>query len=608
MVTDFCTEDGKATDRYIAYHEAKAKGGFGLIYAIDPRGRGFKNVAGLWNDEQIESHAKLPECVHQYGAIIIAQIYHCGRQTNRGAIGMTPVAPSPIPCPFGTDIPHELTIGEIKSLVEKFGDTAFRAKQCGFDGVEIHGGHGYLITQFMSPYSNKRVDEYGGSFQNRIRFALEVIENVRAKCGDEFIVGMRVSADEMVEGGLTLEDTKAIVPYLERSGIDLLNVSVGNYLAVDLNVASAYTKHAWLVDMAKEMKNICSIPVIAVSRINDPVLADSIIRSGKADFTAMGRASLADPEMPNKAQAGQFDEIRRCIGCNHGCLGTLFNDQPIQCVLNPTLGKELDSTIYPAQESKQVMIIGAGPAGLEAAISAKKAGHVVTVYEKEHHAGGQFYLAAIPPSKGEISDFVQWQINQCKKLDIPIYFNSKVTLEMIREIAPATVVVATGAEPARPPIKGVDKSHVVFANDVLAGKVFPGERCVVIGGGQVGAETAHYLAQQLRKVTILEMGKDIAAEEAIGPKWQLIKALENRKVAMRTEVRVSEISDEGVITSDGVTYMADTVVLATGSKPVNTLYQELENEQFDLHIIGDAKQVRQVLNATVEGFELGRAI
>ena len=612
MVTDFCTDEGKATDRYIAYHEAKAKGGFGLIitedYAIDPRGRGFKNVAGLWNDEQIESHSRLPARVHQYGATILAQIYHCGRQTNRDAIGCAPVAPSPIPCPFGTDIPEELSIAEIMSLVEKYGDTALRAKKCGFDGVEIHGGHGYLITQFMSPYSNKRVDEYGGSFQNRLRFALEVIENVRAKCGEDFIVGMRISADEMVEGGLTLEDAKAIVPFLERAGVDLLNVSVGNYLAVDLNVASAYTKHAWFVDMAKEIKEICTIPVIAVSRINDPVLADSIIRSGKADFTAMGRASLADPEMPNKAQAGKFDEIRHCIGCNHGCLGTLFHDNPIQCVLNPTLGKELNCDIAKATKTKRVMVIGAGPAGLEAAISAKKAGHTVTVYEKENHAGGQFYLAAIPPSKGEISDFVQWQVNQCNKLDVPIIFNSSVNIDMVRELAPDTVIVATGAEPASPPLKGIEKLQVVFANDILAGKIFPGERCVVIGGGQVGAETAHYLAQQLRKVTILEMGNEIAAEEAIGPKWQLVKALENRKVEMCTGVRVEEITDAGVITNDGITYLADTVVLATGSKPVNQLYQLLSQDNFDVHVIGDAKQVRQVLHATTEGFELGRAL
>lgn len=614
MVTNFCTSDGKATDRYIAYHEAKAKGGFGLIitedYAIDPLGRGFKNVAGLWNDDQIESHSELPRRVHKYGATILAQIYHCGRQTNRDAIHSEPVSASAIPCPFGTDIPRELTTAEVKEMVGKYGDTALRAKKCGFDGVEIHGGHGYLITQFLSPYSNKRVDEYGGSFLNRARFALEIIHDIRSKCGDDFIVGMRISADEMVEGGLTLEDSKALVPYFEEAGVDLINVSVGNYLSVDLNVAPSYIKHGWFADMAKEIKEICNIPVIAVSRINDPILANSIIRSGKADFTAMGRASLADPDLPNKAKEGRFDEIRRCIGCNHGCLGSLFEDNPIQCVLNPTLGNELNCKIELAETVKKVVVIGAGPAGLEAAISAKKAGHNVTVYEKETRAGGQFYLASIPPCKGEISDFIVWQTNQCKLLDIPINYNTEVTVELIQSEKPDAIILATGAAPVKPPIKGIENSNVVFANDILAGKVFPGENCVVIGGGQVGAETANFLGQQLRNVVVLEMGNQIAPEEAIGPRWQLLKALGNRNVHLHTNVKVTEITED-FVKAEGKTQMdfkADTIVLATGSRPVNRLKDELYNVGFDVKVIGDANRMGLVMNATSEGYETGRFI
>lgn len=614
MVTDYCTSDGKATDRFIAYHEAKAKGGFGLIitedYAIDPLGRGFKNVAGLWNDDQIESHSELPKRVHKYGATILAQIYHCGRQTNRDAINAQPVSSSAIVCPFGTDVPRALSTEEVKEMVSKYGDTALRAKKCGFDGVEIHGGHGYLITQFLSPYSNTRVDEYGGSFLNRARFALEVIHDVRNKCGDDFIVGMRISADEMVEGGLTIEDAKALVPYLEEAGVDLVNVSVGNYLAVDVNVAPAYLKHGWFVDMAKEIKEICNIPVIAVSRINDPILANSIIRSGKADFTAMGRASLADPEMPNKAKEGRFDEIRKCIGCNHGCLGTLFTDNPIKCVLNPTLGNELNSEIKLAEVAKKVAVIGAGPAGLEAAMSAKKAGHDVTVYEKDSHAGGQFYLASIPPCKGEIADFIVWQTNQCKKLNIPIKYNTEASIELMKTEKPDVIILATGATPVKPPIKGIENSNVVLANDVLAGKVFPGQNCVVVGGGQVGAETAHFLGQKLRNVVVLEMGKEIAPEEAIGPKWQLMGALESRKVEIRTDVRVTEITENSV-KAQGETIMefpADTVIIATGSRSVNGLNEELTNAGFDVKVIGDAKKVGLVLDATYHGFEIGRSI
>jgi 2,4-dienoyl-CoA reductase-like NADH-dependent reductase (Old Yellow Enzyme family)/thioredoxin reductase len=611
MVTNFCTAEGKATEQYIAYHEAKARGGFGLIitenYAIDPLGRGFKNVAGLWNDDQIASHTKLVERVHQYDTTILAQIYHCGRQTNRGAIGDTPVAPTAIPCPFGTDIPRELSINEIKELVEKYGDAALRAKKCGFDGVEIHGGHGYLITQFLSPFSNKRVDEYGGNFINRARFALEVINNVRTKCGSDFIIGMRISVDEMVEGGLTMADSKALVPYLERAGVDLLNISVGNYLAIDLNVASAYTTHGWFADRAAEIKQICSIPVIAVSRINDPILADSIIREGKADFTAMGRASLADPDMPNKAQSGKYDEIRHCIACNHGCIGTLFEDGPIRCVLNPSLGKEFLPSVATSVKPKKITVIGAGPAGLEAAISAKKAGHDVTVYEKEKRAGGQFYIAAIPPCKSEISDFVRWQVYQSKLLGIHIYYDTEATIDNVREGDPDTVIIATGAVQTRPPIKGVDFPHVVFANDVLDGKVFPGRNCVVIGGGQVGAETAHHLAQQLRNVTVLEMSDTIAKEEAIGNRWQLLKSLEERKVSLITSVRVVEIKENEVIFdgADISSVPADMVILATGSKSLNHLADDFIGSGIDVQVIGDAKKVRNVMAATHEGYAVG---
>ncbi|URZ17805.1 FAD-dependent oxidoreductase [Clostridium felsineum] len=483
-------------------------------------------------------------------------------------------------------------------------------KKCGFDGVEIHGGHGYLITQFLSPFSNKRVDEYGGSFFNRARFALEIINDIRKKCGNDFIVGIRISADEMVEGGLTIEDSKSIVPYFEEAGVDLINVSVGNYLSIDLNVASSYVNHGWFVNMAKEIKDVCNIPVIAVSRINDPILANNIIRSGKADFTAMGRASLADPDMSNKAKEGKFDKIRRCIGCNHGCLGSLFKDQDVKCVLNPTLGKELTSVIEPTKIPKNVAIIGAGPAGLEAAMSAKKAGHNVTVYEKGNHAGGQFYLAAMPPCKGEITDFIVWQTNQCKKLNIPIKYNTEVTIEFMKKEKPDVIILATGASPFKPPIKGIENSNVVLANDILDGKVFPGSKCVVIGGGQVGAETANFLGQQLRDVSVLEMGPKIAPEEAIGPRWQLIHDLETREVKLYTSIKVTEITKNSVkaVGNTEIKFPADTVVIATGSRPVNELKDKLVNAGFDVKVIGDANKVGLVMDATSQGFEAGRFI
>lgn len=613
MVTNYCTQDGKATEKYLAYHEAKAKGGFGLIitedYAIDPLGKGFRFVAGLWDDNQIESHSELPKRVHPHGAMILAQIYHCGRQTNHGVIHTAPYAPTAIPCPVGTDVPIELTIDGIKDIVNKFGDAAMRTKKCGFDGVEVHGAHGYLIAEFLSPYSNKRIDAYGGSFMNRSRFLLEIMHDIREKCGDDFIIGLRISGDEMMEGGRTLEDTKALVPFLEDAGLDLIHISAGTYASEDTIVPPSYTKNGWIVDMAKEVKQICHIPVITVGRINDPILADSIIRSGKADLTAMGRASLTDPAMPNKAKNGSLNEIRRCIGCNYGCLEALAAQNPIKCVLNPALGNEAQCTAIPAKPRK-VAVIGAGPAGLEAAISARKMGHSVTVYEKASHAGGQFYLAAIPPCKGDISDFISWQVNQCAKLHIPIRYHTEATLTLMKNEKPDVIVIAAGAAPTMPPIKGTDQRHVVFAQDILSGRINPGAHCVVIGGGQVGAETASFLGQQLKNVVVLEMCDQIAADEASAPRLQLLRALENRKVRLYTSMTVTEIT-ENTVKAKGITDMefpADTVVVATGSKPVIGLRDTLIGGEFDVKVVGDAGKIGTVLDATADGYEIGRSL
>lgn len=619
MVTNFCNEDGTATERYIAYHEMKAKGGWGLIitedYNVAPEGHGFSCTAGLWNDGQIESHSELPKRVHKYGATILAQIYHCGRQTasDRIPAGLYTRSSSAIPCPFGDQIPVPFTTQEVKDMVKKYGDTALRAKRCGFDGVEIHGAHGYLITQFFSPYSNKRLDEYGGNFWNRTRFAREIIKDIREKCGDDFIIDMRISADEFVEGGLTIEDSKAIAVMMEEAGLDMIHVSVGNYLSVDLNIASSYSGHGWFTDWAKQVKDVVKIPVVTVSRINDPFLADEILASGKADFVAMGRASLCDPGMPNKAKEGRFEDIRRCIACNDGCEGVLFTNHPITCVLNPQLGHEYEGEIPEAEKPLKVAVAGAGPAGLYAAIAAAKAGHKVTVFEKNDHIGGNFYTAAIPPTKGEITDFLVWQRVQCEKLGVEIRYNTPATAALIKEGGFDKVIAATGSHPAMPPIPGLKEvSKVTNAQEVLEGRVMPGANCVVIGGGQVGAETAHFLAQLLRNVTILEMLPEIAKDAALAVNWHLKESLEKRKVAVHTGVKVLAIQEDGVLyeTADGnqVLAPADTIVVATGYRSNEELKKELDEAGIPYVAVGDAIRARKVTHATHEGYEAGKNI
>jgi len=613
MVMNYCNNDGTATERFIAYHEAKAKGGWGLIitedYAVDPKGKGFSNLPGLWDDSQIESHAELTKRIHKYGTKIVAQIYHAGRQTNHFVIGSPPVAPSPIPCPSNQEIPHELTIKEIQDLAEKFGDCALRAKKAGFDGVEIHGAHGYLIAQFMSPYSNKRTDEYGGSFLNRMRFPLEIISDIRVKAGNDFPIIFRISADEFVPGGRTIEDTKAIAILAEKAGINAIHVSVGVYASAHAIIPPSAVRHGWITDFAAEVKKVVSIPVITVGRINDPFLAEEIISSGKADLISMGRGSLADPELPNKTAAGKFDEIRYCIGCMQGCIERLFKNIDVKCLVNPTLGREIEFAVKPATSKKKVFIAGGGPAGMEAAIVAAKRGYEVHLYEKTDKLGGQYDLAAVPPNKGEIATFISWQKTQLKKLKVDVYLNTELTTEIVDSEKPDVVIIATGGRPAIPDIPGVDKPNVVTAHDVLKGKVDVGNKVIVIGGGMIGSETADHLANHGKEVTILEQLPEIAKDEQDSVRYFLLKDLKENNVTIYTNTLVKEIVDDGVIVDrDGKEKKiepVDTIVIAVGVKPVNELVNRLEGKVNKLITVGDALEVRKALEAIEEGYKAG---
>lgn len=612
MVVNYCNTDGTASERWIAYHEARAKGGWGLIitedYAVDPAGKGYSCIPGLWDDSQVESHSELTRVVHQYGTKIVAQIYHAGGQTSHLVTGSRPVAPSPIPCPAIQEMPRELTIGEIRGIVEKFGDCALRAKDSGFDGVEIHGAHGYLISGFMTPYSNKRTDMYGGCLMNRLRFPLEIIANVRAKVGRDFPVGFRISADEFVPGGRTIEDTKAIASILEENTVDVLHITVGTYATPFATIAPAAARHGLMADLAAEVKRVVKIPVITVNRINDPFVAEAIILSGKADLVAMARGALADPELPVKAALGKFDDITYCIGCNQGCLSELFQDKPVRCLVNPVSGKERLFGAKPADTKRWVMVAGGGPAGMEAAIAAATVGHHVELFETKDKLGGQFYLAAIPPSKGEITGFISCLKSKLDNLGVTVHLNTELTVEIVGSRKPDAVIVATGSRATKPAIPGIEGTSVVSAYDVLEGKVDVGHRVLVIGGGMVGAETASHLANHGKEVTIVEELSEIALDEQFVVRRFLLEDLEKNKVRICVNSTVQEVLDDRVIiVMDGREEVRpiDSVVLAAGARSYDRLSQALEGSPVRVITVGDALKVRNALEAVEEGYRAG---
>lgn len=603
--------DGTITDRTVNFYAERAKGGAGLIIVggcyIDPLGKHFDFQCSISDDRSIPGLKKLAEAVHANGngVKVAQQLFHAGRQNPRDRVKLRPpVGPSPIATRIGA-IPKELTIEEIEVLVEKYADAARRAQEAGFDAVDIHGAHGYLPSQFMSPHSNKRTDKYGRDVEGRSRFACEIIRRIKEKCGEDFPVMIKINGDDgLVDDGITLEYAKEVAKFLEKAGADAISgVSGGNHDSISaFSVGPMSVPKGFMQNLAQGIKEVVRIPVIAIGRLNDPVLAEKILNEKKADFVAIGRGLIADPEFPNKVAQGRLQDIRPCICCMN-CVDDLWRHIEWRCTVNPELWREKELKIAPTYTPKKVLIVGGGPAGMEAARVAAMAGHRVILCEKGDQLGGQMVLAAVPPLKSEIGNLTAYLSNQVHKLGVEVKLETEVTSDLVKEIRPDVVIIATGSVPITPEIPGIERPNVVAARDVLEGKMQVGEKVVVIGGGQVGLETAEFLAQQGKDVAILEilpkMGLGMGRTNYMELKSRFVKLGVSK---MLTNVRVDEITDGGVFftsnDSQKQQLKADNVVIATGVKSERRLLKELEGKGVpQLFIIGDALNTGRILGA-----------
>jgi 2,4-dienoyl-CoA reductase-like NADH-dependent reductase (Old Yellow Enzyme family)/thioredoxin reductase len=618
MGTLMASEVGGVTPKQIDYYAERAKGGVGTIiveitsvdYPLGGTGLTFHD------NGYIGGHSELVEAVHVYGAKIICQLAHVGRQAHPSDLkGLQPVAPSPIPCRILKVLPRELSTREVEEIVQKFIAAAKRARAAGYDGVELHGAHGYLIAQFMSPCSNQRTDRYGGSLLNRMNFPLEIIRGVKKVVGDRFPLLFRFSGDEFVENGRSLEESKQVARMLEEAGVHVLDVSAGAYDSMPKIMEPMSYPEGWKIYLAEEIKKAVKVPVIGVGVIRTPAFAEKILREGRIDFVALGRALIADPHWPNKAREGRPEDIIRCISCNTGCIGgRVFRGLPLRCSVNPATGREREfGTLPPAGKRRKVLVVGGGPAGMEAACLAKRRGHRVILAEKEAQLGGQLLLAAVPPGKEKINWYSEYLIGRMKKLKVLARLKQEVTAGYVQKFKPDVVILATGAVPWIPDIPGIQNPNVVKAWDILDGKKKVEDSMVVVaGGGTVGCETALYLARQNRKVIVVEMLDRIALDMEPINRMDLQEKIRQAGVETRVKKKMKEIAKEGVLLEDEggkeEWILADWVILALGVKPNDSLFRKLEGKVPEIYSIGDCGQTGKIIDASYDGFRVGRLI
>ncbi len=614
MGTNYATWTGGVTDRLVDYLAERARGGVGLVTVefsyVHPTGRISCYALGVHDDALIPGLRRLTDAIHSAGAKASIQIAHGGRRCRSAITGTQPLGPFPAPC-LGGEVPRELSPTDLETVITWFAQASRRVREAGFDAVTLHLANGYLLQSFSSPYANRRTDQYGGNLEGRMRLPLEVLARVRREVGQDFPIICRVCVDEFIEGGLTLGEGRRVAQLLERGGADALDATAGIPETMHVIGPPMAMPRGFLASHARAIKEAVRIPVFAVGRINTPLLADQILREGSADFISMGRALLSDPHLPNKARQGRLDDICPCIACNEGCLQRLYHQLDVSCVVNPRVGRESLFPAGPARESRRVLVVGGGPAGMMAALTAARRGHRVILCERETRLGGQLLMGDVPPHKEEIRSLREYLVGQIAKSGVETRVESAVTEELIREVRPEVVIVATGSTPAQPRVPVAD-ARLVSAWEVLSGKESVGRKVVVMGGGEVGCELADYLAAQGKEVVILELLQDLALNMEPRGRALLIQRLRRLGVQALLQSRLVEVRggtvtyDQGELKHriDGV----DTVVSAVGSASNRPLGEALGAAGAMVHLIGDCAKPRRILEAIREGFEVAYAL